>query len=46
LDTKIEIFNRRTGRVMRGEEAIVLSDLPAALMDHAEYEPIVPSSTK
>jgi hypothetical protein len=41
-DTKIEIFNRRTGKIMRGEESISLSDLPAALMDHPEYEPIVP----
>ena len=34
-DTKIEIFNRRTGKIMRGDNAISLSDLPAALMDHA-----------
>ncbi|KAL7482837.1 hypothetical protein ACHAW6_008497 [Cyclotella cf. meneghiniana] len=40
--TKIEIFNRRTGRIMKGEEAISLKDLPAALIEHAEYEPIVP----
>eukprot|EP00804_Cyclotella_cryptica_P000783 CCRYP_001050-RA/>CCRYP_001050-RA protein AED:0.03 eAED:0.03 QI:167/1/1/1/0.66/0.5/4/169/866 len=42
LDAKIEIFNRRTGRIMRGEDAVSLKDLPAALMEHAEYEPIVP----
>eukprot|EP00956_Cyclotella_meneghiniana_P001846 scaffold2028_cov74-Cyclotella_meneghiniana.AAC.6 len=42
-ETFVEIFNRRTGRVMRGDEAIALKDLPAALLDHAEYEPIVPS---
>jgi len=40
--TKIEIFNRRTGKIMRGDHAIPLSDLPAALMDHAEYEPVIP----
>jgi hypothetical protein len=42
-DTKVEIFNRKTGRIMRGDDAILLSDLPAALMDHAEYEPIIPA---
>ena len=41
-NTKIEIFNRKTGRIMRGDDAVLLSQLPAALMDHAEYEPIVP----
>jgi hypothetical protein len=41
-DFKIEIFNRRTGRIMRGDDAISLKDLPAALLEHAEYEPIVP----
>ena len=41
-DTKIEIFNRKTGRIMRGDEAVLLKDLPAVLLDHAEYEPIVP----
>jgi hypothetical protein len=45
-DTMIEIFNRRTGKIMRGDEAIALLDLPAALMNHAEYEPIVPSHVK
>merc|ERR1712029_569944 len=42
--TKIEIFNRRTGRIMKGDKAIPLSDLHAALINHAEYEPIVPPS--
>jgi len=41
-DTKIEVFNRKTGRVMRGDDAIPLKDLPAALLDHAEYEPVIP----
>jgi len=41
-ETKIEIFNRRTGKIMRGDNAILLSDLPMALMDHAEYEPMIP----
>lgn len=43
-DTKIEVLNRKTGRVMRGDEAILLKDLPAALLNHADYEPIVPTS--
>ena len=42
-DTEIEVFNRKTGLVMRGDEAILLKDLPAALLNHAEYEPIVPT---
>mmetsp|Transcript_25617 Transcript_25617/g.51366 ORF Transcript_25617/g.51366 Transcript_25617/m.51366 type:complete len:768 (-) Transcript_25617:79-2382(-) len=42
-DTKIEVFNRKTGLVMRGDEAILLKDLPAALLNHADYEPIVPT---
>lgn len=41
-DTKIDVLNRKTGRVMRGDEAILLKDLPAALLNHADYEPIVP----
>jgi len=43
-DTRIEIFNRKTGRIMRGTDAILLSDLARALMNHAEYEPIIPPS--
>merc|ERR1712194_181238 len=45
-ETKIEIFNRRTGKIMRGDQAVLLSDLPMALVDHAEYEPIVPPSSR
>jgi hypothetical protein len=44
-DTKIEIFNRRTGMVMSGNDAICVKDLPEALLDHAEYEPIIPPPT-
>ncbi|KAL3778272.1 hypothetical protein ACHAW5_010143 [Stephanodiscus triporus] len=44
-DTKIEIFNRKTGKIMRGQDAILLKDLGKELMDHAEYEPIVPPLT-
>jgi len=45
-ETKIEIFNRRTGKIMSGDNAVLLSDLPIALMDHAEYEPILPPSSR
>ena len=44
-NTKIEIFNRRTGKIMKGDKAILLKDLPRVLIDHAEYEPIVPPSS-
>ena len=41
-DTEIEIFNRKTGKIMRGKDAILLKDLSKELMEHCEYEPIVP----
>jgi len=41
-NTKIEVFNRRTGKIMKGDNSILLKDLPRVLIDHAEYEPIVP----
>ena len=41
-DTEIEIFNRKTGKVMRGKDAILLKNLTKELMAHSEYEPIVP----
>ena len=41
-DTEIEIFNRKTGRIMRGKDAVLLKDLSRELMAHSEYEPIVP----
>jgi len=43
-NTKIEVFNRRTGKIMKGDNSILLKDLPKELIDHAEYEPIVPPS--
>ena len=39
---KVEIFNRMTGQVMSGADAIAMKDLPDMLREHAEYEPIVP----
>ena len=41
-DFKIEIFNRKTGRVLSGEDAVSIHLLPSVLRKHAEYEPIVP----
>jgi hypothetical protein len=40
--TRVDIFNRKTGKIMSGEHAIQVRDLPDALLLHAEYEPIVP----
>lgn len=34
---KIDIFNRKTGRIMKG---VPIAQLPPLLRDHAEYEPI------
>lgn len=44
-DTRIDIFNRKTGKIMSGDDAIRIHDLPQALLLHAEYEPIVPPSS-
>lgn len=41
----VEIFNRKTGKIMRGEEAIPLENLAEALQNHSEYEPILRAST-
>ncbi len=40
---KVEIFNRKNGRILKGKHAVPLKDLPSILMRHAEYEPIIPS---
>mmetsp|Transcript_15787 Transcript_15787/g.23655 ORF Transcript_15787/g.23655 Transcript_15787/m.23655 type:complete len:491 (-) Transcript_15787:1920-3392(-) len=40
--TKIDIFNRKTGRIMKGEDGVTVKDLTQALRNHAEYEPIIP----
>jgi len=41
-DMRIDIFNRKTGKIMTGREAVPIRYLPQALLMHAEYEPIVP----
>jgi hypothetical protein len=40
-DLKVDVFNLRTGKVMSGNEAVALRDLPE-LLQFAEYEPIIP----
>jgi hypothetical protein len=42
-NTRVDIFNKKTGKIMSGEDAICIRDLPEALLLHAEYEPIVPA---
>lgn len=42
----VEIFNRKTGKIMKGEEAIPLENLAEALQEHSEYEPISRASTE
>jgi hypothetical protein len=41
-DGKLDIFNRKTGRIMKGEDGISVKELTAALRKHSEYEPIIP----
>lgn len=41
-DYKVEVFNRRTGRILKGDNAIPLKDLPSVLRRHAEFEPLIP----
>jgi len=41
-DLVIDIFNRKTGRIMRGENGVKVRELAPVLRSHAEYEPIVP----
>lgn len=42
-ETKIDIFNRKTGKILTGQDAVRIKNLSHALMRHAEYEPIVPT---
>jgi len=41
---KVEIFNRKNGRILSGKDAVALRDLPSILRLHSEYEPLIPSS--
>jgi len=40
-DSRVDIFNKKTGRIMKGENGIKVKDLTNALSNHAEYEPII-----
>lgn len=42
-NTKIEIFDRKTGLVLSGDQAVPVSHLPLLLRNHAHYEPIIPA---
>lgn len=41
-DTKVDIFDRKTCKILKGEDGICVKDLPTVLRYHAEYEPIIP----
>jgi hypothetical protein len=41
-DAKVDILNRKSGRVLSGGNAVAVKDLPNLLKNHASYEPIVP----
>ena len=45
-DDKVEIFNRKNGRILKGDDAVLLKDLPSVLRRHAEYEPVIPPPCK
>ena len=40
--TKVKIFDRRTGKILEGDEAVEVQHLSSLLQQHAEYEPIIP----
>ena len=42
LEGKVDIFDRKTGRVLSGQSAVSVRDLASILRTHASYEPIVP----
>ena len=39
---EVDIFDRKTGRILRGHRAVQIRHLATMLRDHPEYEPIVP----
>uniref|UniRef100_A0A7S1CZX9 BRK domain-containing protein n=1 Tax=Cyclophora tenuis TaxID=216820 RepID=A0A7S1CZX9_CYCTE len=40
----VEIFDRKSGKILRGANAVQIRDLAKVLRDHPEYEAIVPPS--
>ena len=41
-NSRVEIFNRKNGRILKGNDAVLVKDLQSVLRRHAEYEPIIP----
>ena len=41
-DSTVDIFDRKTGKILTGPSAVKLQDLTRVLRMHAEYEPIIP----
>ena len=41
-DLKVDIFDRKTCKILSGTDAVAIKDLPKLLRLHAEYEPIIP----
>ena len=39
---KVEIFNRKTGKILKGSQSVTLKNLAKELQAHSEYEPICP----
>lgn len=42
-DMKVDVFDRKTGRVLNGDNSIPLKDLALQLRRHVEYEPLLPN---
>ena len=43
---KVEIFNRKTGKILKGSQSVTLKNLAKELQAHSEYEPICPEYSK
>ena len=40
--TKVKLFDRKTGKILEGDEAVEVQHLNSVLQQHAEFEPIIP----
>jgi hypothetical protein len=43
---KVEIFNRKTGKILKGSQSVTLKNLAKELQAHSEYEPICPEYSR
>jgi len=43
---KVEIFNRKTGKILKGSQSVSLKRLASELQAHSEYEPICPEYSR